>query len=303
MSRNASEKVLVVGFGYFRKGFEQIFGGRSGFAYCEKERHWDKWSLWQRARFARRFRIIHFFWARITLAEFLWLKLWNPTLRIILHFIGSDVTLVVAKKRRVWEYRFYQLCGVAFYADHIHLIEELAIQKIEARLLVLVNSDIKARSLPLPEKFSVLAYVPQGKEDFYHLDWIISAAEALPEVSFTIWRNDRKFEQSNIRIRGHISDVFAEMALHSVFVRLTEHDGLPCTLVEALSCGRQVIWSFAHPYCYRVNSADELIAVLKHLQHQAKFNAEGQAYVVQRYNVDRVREDFFHVWGIEGAHQ
>lgn len=298
MSKTASGHILVVGFSHFRPGFEQVFAGRDGRVFIDKETHWDKLSKRQRARRVQGYDLVHFFWARITLAEFLLFKLRHPRLRIILHFIGSDVTLMVEKKRRILEYRFYQRCGVELYADHQNLIDELAAHGLRANLLALTNTSLPAHDLPMPKAFSVLAYVPKGKERFYHLQAIEAAAAALPEVPFTIWRNDKQFSRPNMTARPYVANVMEELSRHSVFVRLTEHDGLPCTLLEALSCGRHVVWSFEHPHCHRARNGEELIAVLKQLQSASSFNAAGQAYVVQQYHLDRVRENFYRVWGV-----
>ncbi|MBN2354931.1 hypothetical protein JXO59_02400 [candidate division KSB1 bacterium] len=296
MSKTASENILVVGFAHFRQGFEHVFAGGEGMAYCDKESHWDKMTKWRRARMARRFRLIHFFWAKMTLAEFILIKAWRPRIRIILHFIGSDVSLIVAKKRRILEYRFYQWCGVAFYADHQNLVDELAAHGLRAELLVLANTPLQAHNLPMPDQFSVLAYVPGGKEKFYHLGAIEAAAAALPDVPFTIWRNDIKFARPNMSAKPFVKDVIEEFGRHTVFVRLTEHDGLPSTILEALSCGRQVVWSFDFPHCHRARTASELAAVLEKLKSRSGFNTAGQHYVLEQYNMDRVRENFHRAW-------
>lgn len=297
LPHNKKPKVLVIGWTYFRTGFDFIFNGDAEFKYIGKENEWDKLTPWQRAKYARRFDVIHYFWAKVKMAEILLLKFRRSTANIILHFIGSDVTLICQKKRRIFEYKFYQALGAQIFADHQNLIDELDSIGIKAKLLTLVNANLEANEQPLPQSFSVLAYVPKNKERFYNLALIETAAERLPDIHFTVLRNDKKFIASNISSETYAENIIEEINRHHVFIRLTEHDGLPCTILEALSCARHVIWSFQHEHCYQASSVEELVQILTTLKQENSLNTKGKEFVLKNYSIDRIRKNFYEVWG------
>jgi glycosyltransferase involved in cell wall biosynthesis len=332
--RNPGPKVLVVGYRHFRPGFTALFDGNPNAEYAEKEGVWDRMSRKQRARFAARFDVIHYFWAKVPLSEILRIRCRRPGIRIIFHFIGSDVLLVAEKRRRRIEYALHRAMGVLMFADHTDCVRELNAMRLKARWLPFVNHPVTDREKPLPETFSAIAYVPCGNESFYRLDWVLDAAGRLPEIPFTVFPDggargpesgagagpgsepgagpgsepgagpgsgagagiEKGIGPANVRFAGRLDDVPAEMARHSVFLRLPRHDGLPSTLIEALTCARQVIWTFHHPFCHRVGGADELVRLLQKLKAENRPNREGKSYVLKTYPIGELRSQYSLIW-------
>jgi hypothetical protein len=299
MSNGEYKKIIVIAYEHFRSGFSGLFGDGRGFHFIPKQEGWDRMTNWRRAWSLRGCDTVHFFWAHLEPFDYFLIKLLNPRIDIILHFIGSDVLLIRKKSRLLRACRRYQRAGVRCYADHSGLIAELAAMGLRAKLLVLVNTVLTVHHQPLPKRFSVLAYVPRGHEDFYRLPLIEEAARRLPGVPFTILRNDRRFDLANLNSLPRTEDMIEEMNRHHVFLRLAEHDGLPCTLVEALSCARQVIWSFSHPHCHQAVSADDLVRILSDLQRKPRLNLAGQSYAIEHYNQTATRDHFLRVWNRE----
>jgi len=299
MSNDESRKIAIIAYEHFRSGFSQMFKDAENLRFISKQDGWDRMNNWRRARTLRGCATAHFFWAHLEPFDYFLIKLLNPRIDLILHFIGSDVLMVRKKNRLLRAYHRYQHAGVRLYADHDGLIEELAAMGLQAELLVLVNTVLTDHHRPLPKQFSVLAYVPRGHEDFYRLPMIEEAARRLPGVPFTVLRNDRRFALANLHSLPRTEDMIEEMNRHHVFLRLAEHDGLPCTLVEALSCARQVIWSYSHPHCHQAVSAEELVRILSNLRRKRRLNLAGQAYVLEHYNLAATRSHFFRVWNRE----
>jgi hypothetical protein len=182
------------------------------------------------------------------------------------------------------------------------------------RWLPFVNHPVTDREKPLPRRFSAIAYVPSGSESFYRLDWILEAAGRLPDIPFTVfpsggapgpgsepgagpgsWAGAGR-NLPNVRFAGRLDDVPDAMARHSVFLRLPRHDGLPSTLIEALSCARQVIWTNDHPHCLRAGGADELVRLLRKLKAENRPNREGKSYVLKTYPVGALRSQYALIW-------
>ncbi len=302
MKRKSGPKVLVVGYRHFRPGFLALFGGNPGAEYADKEGTWDRMSRKQRARYAGRFDLIHYFWAKVTLSEILRIKRRRPGIRIIFHFIGSDVLIVGEKWRRRVEYGLYRCMGARMFADDPSCVLELGEMGLPCRWLPFVNGPLEDRERPLPKAFSAIAYVPENNESFYRLDWILEAARRLPDIRFTVFPNDgasgfREGDRPpNVRFAGRLEDVPEAMAGHSVFLRLPRHDGLPSTLLEALSCARQVIWTHSHPFCHRARDAEELIRLLKKMKAENRPNRGGKSHVLKTYSIDALRPQYEQIW-------
>jgi hypothetical protein len=251
---------------------------------------------------AGRFDVIHYFWAKVKLSEILRIRRRRPGIRIVFHFVGSDVLLVAEKRRRRIEYALHRAMGVRMFADHPDCVRELNAMRLKARWLPFVNHPVKDREKPLPKKFSAIAYVPRGSESFYRLEWILDAARRLPGIAFTVFPNGGapEFQDTgglpNVRFAGHLEDVPEAMARHSVFLRLPRHDGLPSTLIEALSCARQVIWTHDHPHCHRVGGAEELVRLLRKLKAENRPNREGKSYVLRTYPIAALRSRYALIW-------
>jgi hypothetical protein len=290
-------RVLVVGYAHFRQGFHAIFNGNPNAEYMEKENGWDKMTTGQRARYAKRFDVVHYFWAKVTLSEILRVKLRNFRIRIVFHFIGSDVLLVAAKRRKRLEYAFYQCLGIRMFADFQKCADELIELGLRAQWLPFVNLVLEDFEKPLPETFSAIAYAPADKETFYRLDWILEAAGRLPDIPFTVFPNDAQTGLPNVRCVRRFENVLDAMNDHSVFLRLPRHDGLPSTVLEALSCARHVVWTFDHPFCRRAGDAEELIRALSELKAENRPNREGKSYAIETYRIDSLRSRYRQIWG------
>ena len=290
-----------MGYRHFRPGFLAIFDGNPAAEYAEKEGVWDRMPREERARYASRFDVIHYFWAKVTLSEILRIKRRRPGMRIIFHFIGSDVLLVAEKRRRRAEYALYRAMGVRMVADDPSSAEELRRMGLPCGWLPFANGPPELRERPLPRAFSAIAYVPQNNESFYRLDWILEAARRLPDIRFTVFPLDGMpgpggGAPTNVRFAGRLKDVPEAMAGHSVFLRLPRHDGLASTVLEALSCARQVIWTHHHPFCHRVRDTEELVRLLRIMRTENRPNPEGRSYVMKAYSIDVLRPRYEQLW-------
>jgi glycosyltransferase involved in cell wall biosynthesis len=171
-------------------------------------------------------------------------KLW-------LQWQGTDVLLALERSGNSNINRKYIDYGYNF-TDAPWLRDELQTAGIECEL-----AGFKwLRGKELPPAFSevsVYSYLSRGREDFYGWEIIRRLAEKNPEIPFYIAGTDgRGLEASpNVQFKGWLPSSEMQVLQENtpVYLRLPRHDGYSLTVLEALSCGSEVIWSMQHEKC------------------------------------------------------
>ena len=138
---------------------------------------------------------------------------------------------------------------------------------------------------------SIIAFTYLGKnrENFYGLNNIIKLAEKFPNVKFRVCGTDGEnlVHLNNIEYLGWINNVNEELDNCNIFLRLIEHDGLSNTVLEALSKGKFIIYSYPFDYCETYKNDSELFAVFQKLINLTKKgnnNKEAINFVVKNYS-------------------
>lgn len=189
--------------------------------------------------------------------------LWKK--KIYQHFIGSDVTRAIADyKRGVYS---QSLMDKSSYMAEVDWIASELFVSIGIKAEV-VPLPIVSKTLPSVKKpnFVVACYVGEGREEFYGINEILNAALALPSVSFIIAGSsgDRFKECSteNVQFLGWVDDFSTLLNDCAIYLRVTEHDGLPFSVIEALSYERWVLYNRVFPYCELVQSSEDIISTI-----------------------------------------
>lgn len=292
-------KVCIIGWESFREGFEKILTGYNNSEFISKTGFWRRQGLFKKFVYCSKFDVIHYFWGIANFWEILLLKLQKKN--VILHFIGSDVLIVKKKWKKKVELRLLQLIRIKIYVVSNNLKLELLEMNIFSELLFFMNDEIIKHASKLPDSFSVIAYVPEGKENFYNLDVILDCAKKYPEITFTIFPNSKDIQLENVSCIPYIehSQIFSEFTNHNLFVRITNHDGTPNTVLEALSCGLHVAWSENHEACNKINTTKELLDVIKNLSIKPTLNEEGKRYVLEHYSFELLKKKYHEIWSIK----
>ena len=158
---------------------------------------------------------------------------------------------------------------------------------------------------PLPERFSVLTYLPSaGHGQLYGLERILKVARSLPQISFELvglTNGSLPNPPANLRVNGRTGDMAAVYRRSSVYWRPVTHDGLSFMTLEALSHGRHVLWSYAFPHCRQSRNVEsDRAEVLRfHDLHQRKLlrlNEPGVQMVKDRFSLDAIRKDYLRRW-------
>lgn len=136
---------------------------------------------------------------------------------------------------------------------------------------------------PMPARFTVLSYVPDPRFELYGGPQLLTAARALPEVSFMIvggegaWAGD---VPDNVRFLGWQKEMASCFAAASCVVRIVEHDSIGATVIEGLAYGRTAVYSLPLEHTIHVPFGDvpRLVQVLGGLE--AAYGPEPQPDLV-----------------------
>lgn len=215
---------------------------------------------------------------------------------VLQEFIGCDTTQAV-KDKAAGKVDWKLLRLSTFFAGAPWLSDELASANIKAEFASDFVRGIPDHPTPLPTRFSVLTYVGAYDEELYGMDWIVACAEALPEISFRVAgiSASRFAVPENITFLGWTEKMESEIRNCTVFLRLTRHDGMGHTVLEALGLGRWVIRTNEMPGTFHVTNELTVIELLRDLadkfnRGELKENHEGHQYVQTHFNRDKVTE-------------
>jgi hypothetical protein len=210
--------------------------------------------------------------------------------RIIMHWVGTDV-LVAGNdyKNKTFEPRFIN--GITHFCEVSWIQKELKLIGIKADIVqfIILNNE-NSTIEKFPEKFSILTYMPKGREKFYGIDWIIRLANDFPDVNIKVTgmsKYNLKLPE-NIKLHGYVKNMKDFYNSSVVYLRLTEHDGLPFSVLEALSSARYVGYTYKLHGC---NFIDNYPA-LKKLVLELKKKFDNKKLGLNNAGLDFVRKNF-----------
>jgi glycosyltransferase involved in cell wall biosynthesis len=213
---------------------------------------------------------------------------------------GKIVRLMVKSAEKIRSPRIVNLA----VADW--LVSELKSQGISASCFPISTLDTETLKAPneIEDKdIDFLSYIPKTSFAFYGGDHILRLSRELPQYTFAVIMPDitdcnalPRATFGNLRFYPRLTfEEMQNMYLRSkCFNRLTEHDGLSLSVLEALYFKLQVVWTYDFPYVIRVQRSDinELKNVLSHIIENYSQNNEGHNYVVQNFSREVCRTKF-----------
>lgn len=172
--------------------------------------------------------------------------------KLLMQWHGTDVLIALenAKKNKL-NRRYID------YATHITdaswMRDELNTIGIECDLISykwIVAENISEKFIGL----GAYSYLAEGRELFYGWKTIYEIAIKHSDVLFYIaGTTGEKLEQlPNIKFLGWVNDGKMKELREQlpIFIRMPEHDGYSLSVLEALSCGNEVIWTMPHEQCH-----------------------------------------------------
>ncbi len=215
--------------------------------------------------------------------------------RLLLHWVGTDVLWA----RRAWERgtASRRLLNAEHWADAPWLVDELRPLGIAARVQQLPGDFSFGDTAPMPAEFRVLIYLPRNPHEAYDVAGTLEVVRALPDVGFSIVGGfELPQPLANAEALGYRKDMDAVYRQHSALLRLVAHDGMSISVLEALSYGRRVGWSYPLEGVDQVPSAEVAIEVVRAWSEaHAAGGLAPQAAVAERvramYEPGRVLEE------------
>lgn len=220
----------------------------------------------------------------------------------VIHWVGTDVLVALEQHRRGnTDRRLLQ--KATHWCDAPWLGEELREIGVEAEYQPLPMTGIACDvPPPLPGDFRVLLYLPEKPEyrKVFDVESLMRLPHELPDIQFTLVPSPpRTLPGSlppNLRAPGWIENMEPIYRDSSVLVRLTRHDGTSFTVLEALSRGRHVIWTYPMPGTRQACGFEAVKAHLldlfeRHKRGELDLNEEGIRVAREQFDPQRVTED------------
>jgi len=248
---------------------------------------------------------------------FLWIKK-DPL--IINHWIGSDVTI---ERERTQQHGINQIQNfiIDFFYHRkmkkgriIHLaaapwlVDELAKININATYFPITTIDehkLEPVDIHHVKDIDFLSYVPFNRFDFYGGDKIVKLAHRWQNYTFLIICPDlneipldlMEKMPKNVTISPRIDwNKMPEFYQRSkFFIRYTEHDGLPLSVLEALYYNLHVLWTYDFPNTIKIDTQEKLSDSIPSLVKNWHPNENGHVYVIENFSVEKWRANFLEI--------
>ncbi|MEO9171013.1 MAG: hypothetical protein ABI282_05970, partial [Candidatus Baltobacteraceae bacterium] len=221
----------------------------------------------------------------------------------VIHWVGSDIQTLYRNRnlRNVCTQRH-----IRNLAEVDWTIEELRAVGITATLAPLPphlhSHDVPP---PLPERFTVLLYLPQSRGDFYgrrEYERLFRTFATRP-VRFLVVGGGEFYSppEADVVRMGWCSDLSEAYAESTLLLRLTQHDGLSIMTLEALTWGRFVLWTQDFPFVTRVSNYEDCESAIArlleaHLAGSLHVQSDAARYVAETYAPGRCIAHIAQAW-------
>ena len=208
--------------------------------------------------------------------------------KIFVHFVGSDILRLKKVKvidRINWIFALKTAHRIFTGAPwHVKELENLI--STESFILFFANYEKIEKILPLPEKFTVLCYLPQERSRYYGEELIKILIEEYPNIKFIILGSEQFIHYNNVLTKkiDYNIDMTELYSQSTLLVRLPKHDGFSSMVLEALSFGRNIIWTHNIPHVQHTELyRDDLIQAFESAKKKDS-NSKGAIWVKEKFN-------------------
>lgn len=240
---------------------------------------------------------------RIDLGKFLWSARLLSKKKLVMLWSGSDASY--AKKDAATGKLNPWVLDKVHWAVSPWIAKEVRSVGIDCEYVQASFVESVTNPPALPKKFSVLVYLPSvEKADLYGWQQVLSVARSSPSVEFLLvglQEGRLKEIPPNMKIHGWTSNLASFLDRATVLWRPVQHDGLSFMVLEALACGRHVLYSYPLPGCTHVTNAGDAQTELERLfgMHSAgklELNQEGMDLIERDFRPDKVRKEILRRW-------
>ena len=213
---------------------------------------------------------------------------------VVVHWNGTDVLIAADEYRRGNASRRIAERAI-HWCDAPWLVDELAAIGVKGEHVPLPIPVLSGEAPPLPARFRALLYLPVDAFDreVFDMETLLRLPRECPEVGFTLIPSPGESLPTplppNLEAPGWVTDMDALYAETTVLVRLTSHDGTSFMVLEALSRGRHVIWTYPMTGVIQASGFEAVSGALRELiARQAAgrlgLNDEGRRYALEQFD-------------------
>lgn len=210
-------------------------------------------------------------------------------IRVVCHWIGSDVLKLKDEKRRKEFFRAYPSSKLTHLVVSRPLSDELAQYGINAEIFPNISDKVIAEPEPLPTAPGVLSYWTDKRADFFNASIVLNLAKCFPNITFRVVGATGKGlnKPSNVRFLGYLENMSEVFRQTTVYIRLVPHDGFSMMVAESLARGRYVLYSLPFPYCEKVAGLNDCKEKLAALLRKKEINFAGAGYIRTKFGPEK----------------
>ena len=217
--------------------------------------------------------------------------------KLMIHWVGTDV-LKSTKNLENNQVNQDFVDKASHFSEPQWLKDELVQIGIKARLLTFTTLETdKDYKREKPTEFSVLSYIGNNREEFYGINNLLKLANDFPSTTFNIVGTTLKeyTVPENVNMLGWVHNIHELYQENILYIRLTEHDGLSSSILEAMSLGCHIIWTCKFPHAYHFAEYTELSEHFHTLieqfeQGKLQGNLQGMDYISENFDKRKVLE-------------
>jgi hypothetical protein len=299
--KNQPYRVVTHGLTYFCQRLASLFQN-DGWVVLDRSGHTPR-QLAELVRDLARCDLAYTWGGRVSMGKFLWVARALGKRKIVMLWSGSDV--LFAQQELAAGIRFPLIGETVHWAVSPWVAEEVRTLGLPCEYVQASFVNTVARPKPLPKKFSVLVFVRSvTKTDLYGWDRILEVAQRLPHIQFHLCGlpdGESLPTPSNMKVHRWMPDLNPLLEETTVVYRPVRHDGLSFTVLEALSHGRHVLYSYPLEGCVQVTDTTMAVNELERLHtcHEAgtlPLNERGRNCIDQEYAPEKVRSELLRRW-------
>jgi len=186
-----------------------------------------------------------------------WLQLASRLLRKphVIHWVGSDIATLCDHPEIL---QAVQARNAMHLAEVDWTASQLRVLGFEPHIAPLPPRHSNAAATPLPDRFTIMLYVPRTRATFYgqhSFEHLMNALRREPVRYVIVGGGELNVppgvEAENLGWRDNLESVYERV---TVLIRYTPRDGLSLMVLEALSFGRHVLWTQSFPFTTQIHS-------------------------------------------------
>jgi hypothetical protein len=212
---------------------------------------------------------------------------------VIRYWVGTDVLICCQDASSRQAAKILTSFTSENLAVAFHLAEELLSCGIKAKVIpaVLSFQKLKLDDRPKSIEKRILIYVPNHRKEFFGGSTVEKVIQTNPDMEF-IMVGDREqkwlAELPNVQNLGWAEDMNHVYSKVGCLLRITEHDGLPRMILEALGRGKYVIYNRFFPSCWQAVTLDEIQEKIDLFKNKTSLNYEGIEEVDRLFQDDPI---------------